>query len=109
MSEFFVTDFDEDDLPPIVLPIPYEEEDEEAELAAMRARQAKQNAAVADDEDDEPIILPIPYDDEEAEKCIDAIANFAKGLQGMAEAVGNIKESSIKLNNVIKTLMIEKR
>ena len=48
-------------------------------------------------------------DDEEADKCIDGIANFARGLQGMAEAVDNVRDSSIKLNNAIKTLMIGKR
>ena len=58
MSEFFVTTYDDDeDLPPIVLPIPYEDEDEEAILAEMRARESKN---IVDDEDDEPIVLPIP-------------------------------------------------
>ena len=65
MSEFFVNTYDEEeDLPPIVLPIPYEEEDEEAILAEMRARKSKE---VEVEEVEEPIILPIPYEDEEAE------------------------------------------
>ena len=43
MSQFIPAPYDdEEDLPPIVLPIPYEEEDEEAILAEMRVRKAKE-------------------------------------------------------------------